>query len=272
MPDDTRTLYLKLLKRSLTGTLHAQTFSIVEPRSPLLRTLWRPAHWVLSRLHVEFVRTSQANSSTRRDGHDWPLEAETMVGLTRLNNLQECLERILADNVAGDVIECGVWRGGAAIFMRGVLRAYASPRTVWVADSFRGLPKPHRDAPRSDVDERLWSFEALAVPLDNVRANFARYNLLDHQVRFLVGWFEDTLPTAPIEQLALLRLDGDMYSSTRSALDALYPKVNSGGFCIVDDYFAIPGTRQAVDDYRAAHHIIEPIQRIDWTGAFWRRA
>ena len=78
-------------------------------------------------------------------------------------------------------------------------------------------------------------------------------------------------PTAPISQLAVLRLDGDMYSSTIQALDALYPKLSPGGFCIIDD-FALPGCAAAVHDYRAANSIDEPLVDIDGTGSFWRRS
>src|ERR1044072_2882529 len=84
------------------------------------------------------------------------------------------------------------------------------------------------------------------------------------------GWFSDTLPDAPIERLAVLRLDGDMYSSTWDALTALYAKVSPGGFVIVDDYHAVPGCKQAVDDFRPRHAIDAPLETIDWAGVFWR--
>jgi O-methyltransferase len=111
----------------------------------------------------------------------------------------------------------------------------------------------------------------LAVPLERVRELFARYGLLDDRVRFLPGWFADTLPRAPIERLALLRIDADLYESTGDALAALYDKVSSGGFVIVDDYGCIPACRTAVDEFRAARGIQEPLEIIDWTGVFWRR-
>ena len=79
----------------------------------------------------------------------------------------------------------------------------------------------------------------LAVPEEEVKANFRRYGLLDDQVRFLPGWFKDTLQDAPIDRIAVLRLDGDLYESTIQALDALYPRVSPGGFCIIDDYLAV---------------------------------
>lgn len=207
----------------------------------------------------------------RENGMDWPSEGETMVGLKRLDNIERCVADVVRAGVPGDLIETGVWRGGAAIFMRAALEAYGdTERSVWAADSFEGLPKP--DGSRaSDVRDALWRFPDLAVSLEEVRANFERYGLLDERVRFLKGWFHETLPTAPIERLSLLRLDGDMYESTMVALDALYSKLSAGGYVIVDDYGAHEGCRQAVDEFRAAHGIRDELQEVDWTCVFWRR-
>ena len=104
-----------------------------------------------------------------------------------------------------------------------------------------------------------------------MRGNFERYGLLDDRVHFLEGWFKDTLPNAPIEQLAILRVDGDMYESTMDALRPLYPKLSVGGYLIIDDYGAIPACKAAVEDYRSEHGITEPIVEIDWTGAYCKR-
>jgi O-methyltransferase len=112
----------------------------------------------------------------------------------------------------------------------------------------------------------------LSVGVDQVRRNFERYGLLDDQVRFLVGWFRDTLVDAPIDQLALLRLDGDLYESTMQALEPLYPKLSVGGYCIIDDYGTIDACRAAVTDYRSAHDIDDKIEDIDGTGVFWRKS
>jgi len=157
--------------------------------------------------------------------------------------------------------------------MRGILKAYGiSDRRVWVADSFAGLPPPDREKYPADSGDILHTIPQLAVSLDDVKANFARYGLLDEQVRFLKGWFKDTLPSAPIERLAVARLDGDMYESTMDALNALYPKLSPGGFLIVDDYGSVAACAQAVTDYRQRHGIDETIQKIDNDGVFWQRA
>jgi O-methyltransferase len=217
-------------------------------------------------------RRSRLARLQREFGIDWPAHAETMVGLRRLDNVEHCIETVLTDHVPGDLIEAGVWRGGTSIFMRAVLAAHDDPaRRVWVADSFEGLPKPNADAFPADAGLDYTVFPELSVGVQQVRANFARYGLLDDRVDFLVGWFKDTLPSAPIEQLAVMRLDGDLYESTMDALEALYPRLSVGGFCIIDDYGALEACRRAVNEYRAANDITEPILPVDWTGAYWRR-
>lgn len=214
----------------------------------------------------------RGDPSARDEGRDWPPNAETMIGTRRLDNVVECCVQAVADGVPGDFIETGVWRGGSTILMRGVLEAMGDrDRRVWVADSFEGLPVPDEDQYPADAGLDWSHVEVLKVGADAVRANFERYGLLDDRVRFLEGWFCDTLPTAPIEQLAVLRLDGDLYQSTMDALVSLEPKVSPGGFVLVDDYGGWPPCRAAVDDYRAERGITEPIHEVDWTGIWWRK-
>ena len=214
----------------------------------------------------------RGDPAARAEGRDWPPTAETMVGDARLRNVAELCAAALRDGVPGDFIETGVWRGGVTILMRAVLAAAGdTDRAVWVADSFEGLPVP--DGERYTADAHLdWSgVKALKVGADAVRANFERYGLLDDQVRFLEGWFCDTLPDAPIEQLAVLRLDGDLYQSTMDALVSLEPKVSSGGYVIVDDYGGWESCRAAVEDYRSTKGITAPIAKVDWTGVWWQK-
>jgi O-methyltransferase len=208
----------------------------------------------------------------REFGLGWPAHAETMSGLRRLDNAAACVARVVHNRVPGDILEAGVWRGGTTILMRAVLAAYDDDvRKVWAADSFQGLPKPDAEAFPADAGLDFTVHENLSVGVQQVRANFASYGLLDDRVEFLAGWFKDTLPNAPIDRLAVLRLDGDLYESTMDALQALYPKLSVGGYCIVDDYGAFAACRRAVDDYRAAHGVTEEILPIDWTGAYWQR-
>jgi O-methyltransferase len=267
-------LYLDLMKRCLTRTLFNRgTYQRFRPKAHTVKgTLQGFLQSALrASMRVELCRLITTDPTLEAEGKIWPPEAETMIGLRRLDNLQRCIENVLRDNIPGDLIETGVWRGGAAIFMRAVLKAYGdTERTVWAADSFQGLPRPNPERYPADAGDRHWTFVELAVSLEEVRANFARYGLLDDQVQFLVGWFRETLPSAPIARLAILRLDGDMYESTMDAFTNLYGKLSVGGYVIVDD-FAMPTCRAAVEDFRARHGIRDTIEPVDWSGMFWRR-
>lgn len=256
-----RNLYIDLLKRALTHSLWEQS----EPPANGIRQLLKHAAPSL------FGRGG-TSAKDLEEGRGWPDFAHTMIGLARLDNLQHCIETVINEGVQGDLIETGVWRGGACIFMRGILKAYGcTDRRVWVADSFAGLPAPNASRAPADKGDKHHRYDQLAVSLEQVQENFRTYNLLDDQVQFLKGWFKDTLPTAPIKQLAVCRLDGDMYESTDDALRSLYDRLVPGGFLIVDDYGAVPACRQAVEDFRQANGIDEPMERIDWTGVFWRK-
>jgi len=264
-------LYLELLKRSLTGMVSGHEFESVVPATEWKRRVIGALSKVLGRRGIELVRHVPVDVAKREQGLDWPAHAVSMIGMRRMDNLQECIVDALRRGVPGDLMETGVWRGGATILMRAVLKAYGdTERSVWVADSFQGLPKPDAATYPVDTDDPHHTFENLVVGLEEVRANFARYDLLDEQVRFLPGWFRDTLPTAPVSRLAVLRLDGDMYESTMVALRSLYPKVSPGGWVIIDDY-ALKGCRAAVDDFVAENHLTPTFETVDWTGLYWRK-
>ncbi len=261
MTDRVALLYLDLLKRCVANLIY---------EDPGIRYPWDHSS---DAVYVPFER------ERREWARDWPSQAHTMIGTRRLDQVQQMVLELVDDGVPGDLIETGVWRGGSVIFMRGILEALGvRDRVVWVADSFEGFPSP----PEQGGTERSWTSmdkesnpQAQAVltgmSLDDVRGNFERYGLLDDQVRFLPGWFHHTLPQAPIERLALLRLDGDLYDSTRDALEALYPKVSPGGYVIVDDYDFTEECRTAVHDYLDS--IGERVDLVtDAEAAFWRRA
>lgn len=240
-----RDLYLNLLEDSLVG------FTVKDPSI------------------APFARGFDADR--REIGRDWPSMAFTMIGRARMRNLRDLTERALNDGVSGDLLEAGVWRGGACIYMRGILAAYGiTDRQVWVADSFRGLPPPSPGQYPADTGDTHHAVQELAVSLQQVQENFRAFGLLDDQVRFLEGWFKDTLPRAPIERLAVLRLDGDMYESTIQTLDALYRRLSPGGFIIIDDYI-LEACKQAVEDFRLRHHIDAPLESVDGAAVYWRK-
>jgi O-methyltransferase len=250
-PGDLRDRYLGLLRDSLVGLIHE------DPE--------------LAQVPGE-ARSVGFDRARRIEGRDWPSTAMSMIGAKRMLQLQRAAQFVIERGIPGDFVETGVWRGGACILMRGVLAAYGvTDRKVWVADSFAGLPPPDPLSYPHDAGMTWHRFRQLAVSLESVRSNFERYGLLDGQVAFLKGWFRDTLPNAPIERLAILRLDGDLYESTMQALAALYPKLSPGGFAIVDDYGVIPSCSAAVTDFRRERGIVAPIYRIDESGVYWQR-
>jgi O-methyltransferase len=237
--------YLNLLEASLTGTLLEDTPN-------------------------DFWTGGKFDPNTRLLGRDWPSLSFSMIGGVRMRNLRYACETVVLDGVGGDFIETGVWRGGACILMKGILEAYGDDtRRVFVADSFAGLPPPDAHNFPDDAGDQHHTYTQLQVSRADVEDNFRRFGLLDERVVFLEGWFKDTLPYAPIDQLAVLRLDGDMYESTIEAMDALYHKVSYGGFVIVDDYFMAPCAK-AVHDFRERYGITSPILPIDGWGTYWR--
>ena len=278
--DQALDLYLDLLKRTLTGAVAEDNDSILggvrTSGSPLLRK--RVADSVgrlVGRFGFELAYKKPFDArAAAQSGATGPRRADSMIGLRRMDNIQHCIEAAIRDEVPGDLIETGVWRGGATIFMRGVAQSLWRHGAQGLGRRFlrRAAAARSREYP-ADAGDTFHEKGGLAVGVDQVRHNFERYGLLDDQVEFLVGWFKDTLPTAPIEQLAVMRLDGDMYESTWQAIEALYPKLSPGGFCIVDDYGdLVAQCQRAIHDYRDAHGITEEIVDIDGFGAYWRKS
>jgi O-methyltransferase len=274
----TQELYLDLLKKSILGELYVENeLRLLYLRDCLTaeQTFDQSTYLDIHRLeggaaYREYVSTRAVGLNFKRKIENLGFQ-HTMIGRARLENIDYCLESILRDRVPGDCIECGVWRGGAALYMRGFLAAHqVSDRCVWLADSFAGLPHPTA-TPDHGLDLSAEKYPMLAIKEETVRDLFERYSLLDDQVRFLKGWFKDTLQRASIDSLALLRIDGDLYESTLDCLNSLYSKVERGGFVIIDDYGCLPQCHQAVSEFRERREIKETIHRIDWTGVDWRK-
>jgi len=228
-------------------------------------------------LYLDMIKRTILNTiyepnPLKEEGRIRPSIAHSMIGNMRMDNIKYCMEDVLANNVPGDFIETGVWRGGAVIFMRGILKAHnITNRIVWVADSFEGLPAPNALLYPADQGAYYHHINYLKVGLETVINNFKSYGLLDNQVIFLKGWFKDTLKTALIKNIAVLRLDGDMYESTTDALEALYDKVSPGGYIIVDDW-CLATAQTAVLDFRSRRGITDPITEIDGIGSFWKKS
>lgn len=245
--------YIQTLKLSLTGEL-LKTDTLV-PGLGALAGLKR----------VPF------DARLRRQGLDWPLHGLTMVGRTRLENIERLLLDVIDAQVPGDFVECGVWRGGSSLFARGVLRALnVHDRTVHLVDSFEGLPKASQPK-----DRDVWSkMDFLKVPLEEVQEPFRQLGLLDDGVAFHKGFFQQSLPPlrkqllAEKKSIAVLRMDGDMFESTMDILYNLYDLVPVGGCIIIDD-FSIAEAREAVATFLKHHGLTVDYVPIDETASYF---
>lgn len=267
--------YITLLKEVLIDKDNATRFQLT-PYPPnrsyfLKRFVINQVINVLAKKKLIITGIDKDGLKHRENGLGWPINGYSMIGTKRLNNIQFCIESVVANNIEGDFIETGVWRGGACIFAKSLFNILDPSRTVWVADSFEGLPKPNTQLYPEDAGDDLYSLEQLRISMEQVQENFKRFNLLDEKVKFLKGWFKDSLPTAPIDKLAIIRLDGDMYESTMDGLVNLYHKLSSGGFIIIDDYGTIPACKKAVHDFRDKKGITEEIVNIDGSGYYWQK-
>lgn len=204
----------------------------------------------------------------RLEGLDWPKDAITMIGLKRINNLHKMLDYVRENNIEGDLIETGVWRGGSVIFMKLYCQIYNIDKKVFVCDSFEGLPKPSGRFDQDDGDTH-YQHNELAISLEEVKNNFRKYKCLDDKVLFIKGFFSETLPNnGLIEKLCILRMDGDMYESTYDVFYSCYDKLVKNGVCIIDDY-CLSGARLCTEDFRKSKGINDPINVIDKCGIFW---
>jgi hypothetical protein len=271
-------LYLDILKRSILNEIYLDD----ELRVAYLRRCLTGAdsfdyavlHDIRTRRreqYDELKQSRQRGKFVNRDISDSGF-SHSMIGHARIDSLHDCLDIIRLQSIPGDLVECGVWRGGACIFMAGYLIAHElSGRKVIAADSYEGLPVPSLPQDMNlDLSKHL--YPQLAVSRETVQDNFSVYGLNNNNIVFLKGWFKDTLPDAPVEQIALLRMDGDLYESTTDILQSLYDKVADDGIIIVDD-FAIDACKAAVIDFFTARKLPNPtFQTIDWTGVWFRKA
>lgn len=273
-----RRQYLDLLSRTLVNLIypeHDLRIDELEERRPAGPWLdyerrMRDLRYVEPEKFAAIVQHKIAGTSWKRRPARF---AHTMVGLRRLDNLEYCAASVIANGVAGDFVECGVLQGGASIFLRALQVAYGEPsRRTWLCDSFAGPPPP-TDA----VDRELAAgFNEAAEPwlaatVESVRDNFRTYDLLSEEVRFVEGLFADSLPHAPIERIAILRLDVGLFDATTDVLEHLYDRVSEGGFVVIDDYNVYEPCRRAVDEFRARRGETSPMRPADWNSAYWQK-
>lgn len=290
MPHTLVERYLETIKRSLLNELYPEleaqllyaVLCIAHGEPLTLEALWSARR---DDTLAAAIRDARAGGDTlmlrgrdgrgdivdRPDLRNYAEFAQTMIGRARLDHLQYCAQHVITDDVPGDFLEAGVWRGGAGVLLAAVIAAHdVRDRRVWLADSFAGVPPPTL-AEDAGLDLSANVLPVLSVDEGTVRALFERYDLADDKICFIRGWFRDSLPDCGVEQLALLRVDGDLYESTRDALVHLYPKVVDGGYVIIDDYGILEPCRRAVEEFRQAHGVGETLHVIDGHGVYWRR-
>lgn len=243
----------------------------------------------------------QKTGRPQRLGYDLESEAEdlirrvqpyTMLSKERLVTLFQQVVHCEQNSVPGDYVECGVWKGGAVALMAlANMKAGKSRRNIHLFDAFTEICEPDKDldGERAVWEAKEWSKSGgtggKLSPLKGIYDHFGgpgslegNRELLTKQVgydpnflHFHKGWFQETLPrdSSQITQIAILRLDGDWYASTRVCLEFLYNKVVRGGFIIIDDYGAYDGCRKAVDEFRKTNGISDYLHHIDQAGRYW---
>ena len=224
-----------------------------------------------------------------RDGSEWPsgpaAHALSMAGQRRIDNAVELLAQAMADEIRGDFIETGVWRGGLSFVAAKTLELAGSLRKAWLCDSFQGIPKATNVAGRK-TNRQDASAHTLSIlnnnSLQGVRHSAKLMHVDPERTEYVKGYFDKTLPALvaarPELRFAVIRLDGDTFDSTWAAIGALYPRLEPGGFIIVDDYMDWVGCRDAITKYRADHAIVDPIFFVAHAqdeltrGIYWRKS
>jgi len=183
------------------------------------------------------------------------VEKHTMVGHDRLYDLFDLMHEMEEKNTPGEIVECGVWRGGAAAIMGHVIKHFGYRRRMWLFDSFEGLPKPTVED--GIVAQEQYDKDRGLSSVDDVKSILKKLLIDLNFINFVPGWFSDTLPVSKekINQIAILRLDCDWYESTKTCLNNLYQLVVPGGYIIIDDYGSWVGARKAVDEFLRKHNL-----------------
>ncbi len=286
---DLRDKYLALLRNTLTRAIDGDAIdyrdadeapSWIKPESEedrkniakareLLRAVGSNSteHW------LDVRRCVRLDSRRIAEGRQVHPNAETMVGLRRLENIEQLIRDVCEKNVPGDYVEAGVWRGGASIYAAACLQAYSrTPRAQYLYDTFGGFATVENpDSP--DYGDEHWKQTMLQVSREAVRANFVKYGLLTDNVAFVEGDVRETAPRHPARPISVLRLDVDLYDPTMAALENFFPKISPGGFVIIDDWnYEVNGRRPAQDavkDYLAERRRSVEFVPIDYMAVFF---
>jgi hypothetical protein len=194
----------------------------------------------------------------------------TMVRYDRLSNAFDLANQIERDGIKGAIVECGVWRGGCIATMAWVSKQVGSNRHIWLFDSFEGLPKPvEKDGEKGQL--HIGDYAAPQQAAEEILFKILKID--PNQVHIVKGWFQDSLPLTKdqVGPIAILRLDGDLYESTKFPLNHLYPQVVHGGYVIIDDYGCWEGCQIATDEFIANSGIDIQLEVIDDKGRYWQK-
>ena len=202
----------------------------------------------------------------------------TMSSIERRLNVVDSLKYILRHDLAGDIVECGVWRGGMMMLaMKFLLQSGASNRTFWLYDTFEGMPDPTDvdvDVDGKAATDRLALDDSLKhqshvwaiAGIEEVRRNLESTGYPTSKINLIKGRVEETIPETLPEKISILRLDTDWYESTKHELEHFYDRVVPGGVVIIDDYGYWSGARKAVDEFLEKRGERIFLHRIDHTG------
>jgi macrocin-O-methyltransferase TylF-like protien len=196
------------------------------------------------------------------------IRRNTMVGPERIQNLARLAQRIEDDRLPGDVLECGVYKGGTAALLARSATHSSLPRTLWLFDVFQGMPPAtSADGPEAPT----WVGNLVSSP-QRVQRLLRRVGADLSRVRLVPGLFQDTFPSVRIPQIALLNIDADWYESVKLCLHTFYDSVVPGGFISLDDYGAWPGCRLAVDEFFRLRGLTYPLHRVDSTAHWFQKS
>ena len=226
--------------------------------------------WVLSHLRRIATESVLRVSPTEFARYFRQVQPYTMCSAARLRGLYRAARHIVENRIPGDVVECGVARGGSSALMALVLRDLESDKTVWAFDTFEGIPAPTEHDPDYEIASLYTG--SFRGDLEEMRANFQKLGILE-RFRFVQGRFEDTIPESKIRQIALLHIDGDWYSSVKTCLDHLYDRVSPGGVIQIDDYGFWAGAEKATDEFLNRRNLPHDLLKLDYSGRqIWKAA
>ncbi len=202
----------------------------------------------------------------------------TMTSKERMYALYKAVEYVAKNNIPGDFVECGVWKGGSSMLIALTLQKFGiNNRKIWMYDTYEGMSEPtEKDADitgnsaekllkeaSKEKQDSVWCYSSL----DEVKANMRLTNYPEHCIHFVQGKVEDTIPgSIPEGDIALLRLDTDWYESTKHEMHYLYPKLVQRGVLIIDDYGHWVGAKKAIDEYISENNTPLLLNMIDYTG------